>query len=178
MRSDGVRLLPSEHVARDASLESYRRLADVFHDVLSEQTLDSLLDRIADTLAELVPYDTLTIYEADEGQGLLVPVLSRDQWADKILRTPARFGEGITGWAVEQREPVLSNRPHLDPRVKTVPGTPGDELRRRGGARARQRARPCAPRAPGADGLADRPLQPSVLPRAPAGGAHTRQPDP
>ena len=32
----------------ESVVESYRRLADVFHDVLSEQSLDALLDRIAD----------------------------------------------------------------------------------------------------------------------------------
>jgi diguanylate cyclase (GGDEF)-like protein len=106
---------------------SYRRLADVFHDILAEQSLDTLLDRIADTLAELVPYDTLTIFEADEAQGVLVPVLARDQWAEKIMRTRVRFGQGITGWAVENREPVLVEKAHLDPRMQTVPGTPEDE---------------------------------------------------
>ena len=34
------------------------------------------------------------------------------------------YGEGITGWAVEHREPVLANQAHLDPRVRFVPGTP------------------------------------------------------
>ena len=48
------------------SVDSYRRLADVFHDLLSEQSLDSLLVRIADTLDEIVPYEALHIYEADE----------------------------------------------------------------------------------------------------------------
>ena len=46
----------------DTLVDSYRRLADVFHDVLSEQRLNSLLDRIADTLGDLVPYDAFTIY--------------------------------------------------------------------------------------------------------------------
>ena len=108
-------------------VESYRRLAEVFHDVLSEQSLDKLLDRIAATLGELVPFDSLIVYEADEQRRLLKPVLARDPWADNILRTSTRFGEGITGWAVEQREPVLSNAPSLDPRTIVVPGTPKDE---------------------------------------------------
>ena len=47
-------------------VESYRRLAEVFHEVLSEQSLDALLDRIAGTLADLMPYEALHIYEADE----------------------------------------------------------------------------------------------------------------
>ena len=49
-----------------ALVESYRRLADVFHDVLSEQSLDALLERIADTVSELIPHDDLAFYEADE----------------------------------------------------------------------------------------------------------------
>jgi diguanylate cyclase (GGDEF)-like protein len=110
-----------------ARVESYRRLADVFHDVLAEQSLDALLDRIADALAELVPHDSLTIYEADEPRRLLIPVWARDKWADKILADSCPFGVGLTGWGVEQREPVWVNRAHLDPRVMTVAGTPADE---------------------------------------------------
>jgi diguanylate cyclase (GGDEF)-like protein len=107
-------------------VESYRRLADVFHEVLSEQSLDALLERIADTLAEIVPYDTLTIYQADDAQQTLIPVLARDPLAAEILESRGHFGRGITGWAVEHREAVLSNEAHLDPRMVNIPGTPPD----------------------------------------------------
>ncbi|CAN5675771.1 hypothetical protein BH24ACT26_BH24ACT26_13570 [soil metagenome] len=108
-----------------ARLDSYRRLADVFHLVLAEQSLDTLLERVADTLDEIIPYDTLTIYEAHESERRLSPVLARDAYAAEIMGSigPA-FGEGITGWSVENREPVLANEAHLDPRVVFVPGTP------------------------------------------------------
>ena len=36
--------------------------------MLSEQSLDALLERIADTLAELIPYEDVHIYEADEAK--------------------------------------------------------------------------------------------------------------
>ena len=108
------------------STDSYRRLADVFHDLLSEQSLDSLLVRIADTLDEIVPYEALHIYEADESKRHLVPALVRSDYADEILNDTFPFGVGITGWAVEHRQPVLSNQAHLDPRVAFVPGTPVD----------------------------------------------------
>jgi diguanylate cyclase (GGDEF)-like protein len=111
----------------DTLVDSYRRLADVFHDVLSEQRLDSLLDRIADTLGDLIPYDTFTIYQADEARRCLIPLMARDTWADEIMNDRPVFGEGITGWGVEHRQPQLVNQAHLDPRVKVVPGTPPDE---------------------------------------------------
>src|SRR5918996_5085602 len=118
----------TEAPSRETALvESYRRLADVFHDVLAEQSLDALLDRIADALADLVPHDSLTIYEADEPRRMLNPVWARDKWADKILADKCPFGVGLTGWGVEHREPVLVNQAHLDPRTATVAGTPDDE---------------------------------------------------
>ena len=110
---------------RDATLlDSYRQLASLFHDVLSEQTLESLLESIADNLAELVPYDALSIYQADEGRQRLFPVFARCEWREQILSSRPTFGEGLTGWAAVHREPVLANAAHLDPRVALVPGTP------------------------------------------------------
>jgi diguanylate cyclase (GGDEF)-like protein len=112
----------------EALVESYRRLADTFHDVLAEQSLEALLDRIADTLEELMPHDSMTIYEADEALRILRPVLARDQWASEILDRTLEYGEGITGWAALHREAVFAPKAHLDPRVKFVPGTPEDEV--------------------------------------------------
>ena len=40
------------------------------------------------------------------------------------LSSITMIGKGITGWAVEHREAVLTNEAHLDPRAEMVPGTP------------------------------------------------------
>src|SRR5918999_6301176 len=84
-----LRLVGSERQeppSADAAVDSYRRLADVFHDVLSEQSLDSLLVRIADTLAEIVPYEALHIYEADDAKRVLKPALVHSEWETEILK--------------------------------------------------------------------------------------------
>ena len=117
---------PQMSLVPTGTAEPYRRLAEIFHDVLSEQSLDALLERIADTLAELIPYEDVHIYEADEAQRQLIPVLARSKWAHEVMSETFSFGEGITGWAVEHREAVLANQAHLDPRVRFVPGTPVD----------------------------------------------------
>ena len=115
----------SDALARaEALVESYRGLADVFHELLAEQSLDALLERIADAVRELVPYHELVIYEADDARRELIPVLVRSQWAQEIVDDDTPFGVGITGWAVEHREPVHTNAAHLDPRVRIIPGTP------------------------------------------------------
>ena len=106
--------------------DSYRRLADVFHHLLSAEGSDAILERIADNLVEIIPHDALVIYEAEEDKRLLTPVVARDPYAEQIMRSPTEFGRGITGWAVEHREAVLSNQAHLDPRVRFIPGCPID----------------------------------------------------
>jgi diguanylate cyclase (GGDEF)-like protein len=108
----------------EALVESYRRLAEVFHHVLSEQSLDTLLDRIADTLRDLMPYEALHVYEANEEVPELIPVLARGEYEAEIMRSRPVFGQGITGWAVLNRTPVWTNSAHLDPRVQQIPGTP------------------------------------------------------
>src|ERR687888_270153 len=108
-------------------VESYKRLADVFHQLLAEQELDTLLEQVAATLGDIVPYDTLTVYEAEESARELVAVYARDCWADQIVGSRIAYGEGITGWAALNRRPVHTDTAHTDPRRKTVPGTPADE---------------------------------------------------
>ena len=124
VRPNHLRLLDDGQPGDPTLVESYRRLADVFHEVLAEQSLDALLVRIADAVGDLIPLDTLTIYEADEAKYVLKPVYVRDKYVDEIMRTTITFAEGITGWAARNREAVLSNQAHLDPRVRNVPGTP------------------------------------------------------
>ncbi len=126
-----IRLLPGASdappptaVPAESLVESYQLLADVFHDVLSEQSLDGLLDRIATALTPLIPHDDMHIYEVDMAKREMIPRLARSRWAAEILAERFPFGEGITGWAVEHREPVLANQAHLDPRVRFVTGTP------------------------------------------------------
>ena len=53
-------------------------------------------------------------------------MLVRSEYESEIFNDVFPFGVGITGWAVEHREPVLANQAHLDPRVEFVPGTPVD----------------------------------------------------
>ncbi len=116
--------LPSIHIAASA---------EVFHDVLSEQQLDAVLERIADTLGDLIPFDAFTIYQADETRRVLIPLMSRDKWADEIMGDQPIYGEGITGWVVENREAQLVNHAHLDPRESRARHSPG----RAGGAHLR-----------------------------------------
>jgi diguanylate cyclase (GGDEF)-like protein len=108
-------------------VDSYRRLTAIYHDLLSHDDLEQLLERIADSIVRLVPCDSLFVAELDQAKGVLVPIIARGDWSDTILQLRPRLGEGLIGWAAEHARPVLANAAHVDPRAGHVEGTPRSE---------------------------------------------------
>ncbi len=108
-------------------LASQRHLLEITERLLMTRERDAIFAAVADTLADVVPHDTLTIYLVDREAGCLVPILARDAYAEQILATRPRLGQGITGDVIARGEAELINDANRDPRVVHVPGTPTDE---------------------------------------------------
>ena len=108
----------------ELQLEGQRRLLEVNERLLLSLDLGGVLDLIADSLKAIVPYDSLTIYRVDPVAGVRRAVIARDDFAEMILADEGPIGSGLTGWVIDQREAILSNQAHLDPRSVQVPGTP------------------------------------------------------
>jgi diguanylate cyclase (GGDEF)-like protein/excisionase family DNA binding protein len=115
----------SERLERQ--LANQRQLLAITERLLKTRDHEGTLEAIADTLAEVVPHDTLTIYLVDQPNGQLVPVFARDEYAAQVLQARLGLGEGITGDVVARGEAELINDADRDPRVTHVPGTPEDE---------------------------------------------------
>ena len=120
-RLDQLRLQQAE---LEHQLVSQRRLMAVNEQLLSTLDPKGVLEMIADSLKTVVTYDSLTIYRIDAEHAVRHPVIARDRFAELILEYDAPLGSGLTGWAVDRREPVLANDAHLDPRSMQIPGTP------------------------------------------------------
>jgi len=108
-------------------VDSYRRLTAIYHDLLSHDDLEQLLERIADSIVQLVPCDSLLVAELDPIHGVLVPILARGRWSDSVLELRPRLGEGLIGWAAANARPVMANDANSDPRAGHVEGTPESE---------------------------------------------------
>ena len=100
----------------------YRRLAELLGELLAEQHVDAVLQRIAETLRRLVQCDDLVVWETLSPDRLR-PALVDGRDAAELRRLVIRIGEGITGHACMVREPICSNRADLDARAGHVPGT-------------------------------------------------------
>ena len=108
-------------------LASQRQLLAITERLLVHRERTAVFEAVADTLADVVPYDTLTIYVVDSAAGCLVPILARDEYAEQILASRPKLGEGITGDVIAKGEAEIINEANRDPRVVHVPGTPEDE---------------------------------------------------
>ena len=114
-----VRLVPLEDGAVD------RLLGDLTHLLVSEGSLDRVLDAIADALREIVPHHTLRVYRADLPMRVLRPVLVRDRWSEEILAAgPFAFGQGIIGWTAETALPQIVDDMGHHPRATAIEGRP------------------------------------------------------
>jgi diguanylate cyclase (GGDEF)-like protein len=116
-RTDSVAAEPATAVT-----DGYRRLASVLRSIVSEQSVEAVLPRIATDLRELVRCDDVVIWELlDDRQ--LAPTLVDGEDEDEMKALRIELGEGITGAAVLERQLIVSNDAHDDPRASQVPGT-------------------------------------------------------
>ena len=119
-----VEELERRSAALERRLASQRQLLAITERLLVHREGGAVFEAIADTLADVVPHDTLTIYLVDRAAGCLVPTLARDEYAEQILASRPALGAGITGDIIEKGEAEIINDVTNDPRAIQIPGTP------------------------------------------------------
>ena len=103
------------------SFDGDRRLAALVREVVAEQKVEAVLARVATTLHELIPCQDIVIWEA-HGDRLTVAIADGED-AEEMRKLSIQLGEGLTGTAAIERQPIVCNDAHLDPRASLVPGT-------------------------------------------------------
>jgi diguanylate cyclase (GGDEF)-like protein len=107
----------------DPVAASYRQLAEIYHDLLSREGLDQVLERLVKTVRRLIPVTDILIAESDTELRVLRPLVAEGGWPDGFLSSTLPFGEGLIGLTAERGRAILSNDAHLDPRAGHVAGT-------------------------------------------------------
>jgi len=85
--------------------------------------LDSTLHLITRTTAEVMGMDSCSIYLLDQAGEYLVLKATTGLAAEAVGRARLRFGEGLTGWAAREGQPVASSDAASDPRFVYLPET-------------------------------------------------------
>src|SRR5947207_4528860 len=83
--------------SNDVELRAYERIADVCARLLAEQTPEDVLGVFADGVEDLVPCSGLVVFERNEAEDELTPVLVRGSSNLDALRVPLVAHGRVTG---------------------------------------------------------------------------------
>lgn len=95
--------------------------------ITSSHTLRERLEAIARQAIDLVKAEGGTIYLIDEDGLSLRPLVALEDYAEAVLATPLRVGEGITGYVARSGVGEIVNDVLNDPRAFQIPGTPREK---------------------------------------------------
>jgi diguanylate cyclase (GGDEF)-like protein len=91
-------------------LRAYERLADLLPRLLAEETLDSLLEAIADAVAELIPCSAVLLFELRESDQTLVPLVAHGVSAHSSAVPPgASLDASLEALAIASARPALAD---------------------------------------------------------------------
>jgi two-component system, sensor histidine kinase PdtaS len=113
----------------DERARHLRLLTETIAAVNSSLDLEEVLSLIARRVADALEADACFVYLYDASANELVLRATHGTHVEELTRAPRmRPGEGITGFAALEREPVMiPAEAHLDPRFKSFPNLPEDE---------------------------------------------------
>jgi len=102
-------------------------LHEITSRIASADSFHVVLNRIVEFVTSVIPCDSCFIYVLDEDK--LVLRASKNPHADLVDQLGVQFGQGITGWVAEHREPVaISSNASNDPRFKPFKNLPEDHF--------------------------------------------------
>jgi diguanylate cyclase (GGDEF)-like protein/putative nucleotidyltransferase with HDIG domain len=104
-----------------AARQEVQMLFELSHDLGNSLSLDETLSVLAVRLKHLIPYDSIAIYAASNGELLPQYVGGNNFRALSSLRIP--IGSGISGWVAENRKCIVNGDPSLEPGYLSDPQT-------------------------------------------------------
>jgi putative nucleotidyltransferase with HDIG domain len=96
-----------------AARQEFRSLVDTIEDLGSSLSVDETLSLMAVRLKRMVPHDLAAVF-VREGKRLLPTYVSGEQ-ARWLTQVEIPVGEGLTGWVVENRKPIVNGNPAVEP---------------------------------------------------------------
>jgi uroporphyrinogen-III synthase len=102
-------------------------LHEISSRIASADSFHIVLNRIVEFVTSVIPCDSCFIYVLDEDK--LVLRASKNPHADLVDQLGVQYGQGITGWVAEHREPVaISSNASNDLRFKAFKNLPEDHF--------------------------------------------------
>jgi signal transduction histidine kinase len=112
--------LQAEGHRRLAELKALHGLGQVTSSGLS---VEGILDDVFETAAQIIEYDTATLFIVDEKERCLRLIASRNLAPEVARDSRFPIGQGVVGWVVAQERPLAVPDTRRDPRFILAPGS-------------------------------------------------------
>src|SRR5688572_28229696 len=113
---------PDALAAADDQLAQLRFLHDVARLATTARTWDELLETVVDGTRDALHADVSSLYLLDRDVAYLTLAATNGLDRFQIGRARVPFGEGVTGWVADHREPLMIPDVKADPRFLWVLG--------------------------------------------------------
>lgn len=113
----------TDAVAESRASSLIANLREIARALSAAWDVDTTLDLIARRTTQVMRIDSCSIYLLDPGGETLWLRASTGLSANALGRTSLKMGEGLTGWAAQQSQPVAVRDAQADPRFKFLPQT-------------------------------------------------------
>jgi PAS domain S-box-containing protein len=116
-----LRLKVLDHQQAEATLRQAltktQSLYDISQSAVSTPTLETMLQEIADRVAEALPANRVSLIVFDQTQRRIEHFTKSGPGSDKIVSVAyEELWEGLSGWTIRERRPALSPKNHPDER--------------------------------------------------------------
>lgn len=105
-----IALALAAHRSREAALVQIGR------DVNGVADTQAILQKVLDVAADVLKFEDCSLFMIDRASGKLVLRASRGPLKQKIGQASYEIGEGLTGWAAQQKQAIRLVDPSIDPR--------------------------------------------------------------
>jgi signal transduction histidine kinase/putative methionine-R-sulfoxide reductase with GAF domain len=112
------------YVATRRQAEEVAALLETSQAISSTPDLEQRLETISQKAVELVDADGFIIFNLDQDNQSLVPIMAIGDSSEEVMRVTLPVGEGISGRVAATGEGRVVNQAHLSPDAFLIPDTP------------------------------------------------------
>jgi signal transduction histidine kinase len=112
----------------DRNIGIYRALLETTAALQEPVDLKDTLDKIADTLNKLVPFDEISVYTVDWERSLMTPIYVTGPYVDEVMADIGPIS-GLAGEVARSGKTAIVEDSMDDQRVEDIPGIEEEEIR-------------------------------------------------
>ncbi len=121
--AEATERLREQSIRLERRLAGQRALLEITGAILGTLDLPGILDEVADRLAGIVRWDTISIEWVDPGTGTLTPLMARGLHSDEYIKPWEPGEEGLATWVLAHGKPQLVLDELQDPRIRQFEST-------------------------------------------------------